>query len=271
MRSAFVPLDAEPGKARFRILTRVSDDKLRSIPQQAKDCMEYAAAHGAAVDGIYNLGEHSGFSMTENAVYRQLLEDAKEGRFDGLVVRDTSRLGRDYWEKLGTLRDLRAAKVEFHVVEDGGKFDFDDRLQKVKSWASTWADEEKKKEEIRKSIRATDAIRDMKFPTTKPPFGYDTARDAKMGRRVWKQNKDADKVRVIFQRAAANPNLNRMALARELGLVEYQVGRIIQNRAYTGGFSWKGAFTKCDPAIVPPIVDDTTFGLAQRDSKTKPS
>src|SRR5438876_466200 len=93
-------------------------------------------------DRIYNLGEHSGFAMTESPVYQRMLAEARAGEFAGLVARDSSRLGRDYWEKLGTLRDLRAAKVELHVLEDGGRFDFEDRMQKVKSWASTWSDDE---------------------------------------------------------------------------------------------------------------------------------
>jgi DNA invertase Pin-like site-specific DNA recombinase len=263
-RPAFIDVPGASGAARrFRILTRVSDDKLRSIPQQVKECAEYATTQGAVVDGIYNVGEHSGFSMSESAIYRKLLDDAKAGAFHGLVVRDTSRLGRDYWEKLGTLRDLRAAKVEFHVVEDGGKFDFDDRLSKVKSWASTWADEEKKKEEIRKAVRATDALRDAALPTTKPPYGYRSARDPKLGRKVWRETSDAATVRALFDAVATGQHEGLTALAAKHRLSYYQLDRILANRAYTGGFNWRGAFVKCAPEVVPPLVDDATFERAQ--------
>lgn len=251
------------GAKRFRVLARVSDDKLRSIPQQVSECIAYAQQQGGAVDRVYNVGEWSGFSMSESPVYRQLLDDAKAGAFQALVVRDTSRLGRDYWEKLGTLRDLRAAKVEFHVVEDGGRFDFDDRLSKVKSWASTWADEEKKKEEIRKSMRATAARRDMGFPTVQPPMGYRVVRDAQLGRKVWRPDADAEKVRALFAAAAARPDAPTAALAREAGMEPKQAARALANRAYTGGFTWDGAFRKCDPAVVPPLVDDATFEAVQ--------
>src|SRR5437764_13266908 len=83
---AVIAIPVPEGARRFRILTRVSDDKLRSIPQQVQDCAAYVEAQGGAVDGIYNIGEHSGFSMTESAVYRQLLDDARAGRFHALVV-----------------------------------------------------------------------------------------------------------------------------------------------------------------------------------------
>lgn len=238
---------------------RVSDDKLRSIPQQARECMAYATQQGAQVDALYNVGEHSGFSMSESPIYRQLLDDARERRFQGLVIRDSSRLGRDYWEKLGTLRDLRAAGVELHVLEDGGKFDFDDRLSKVKSWASTWADEEKKREEIRKSQRATAALRERALPTTEPPLGYHSVKDPAIGRRVWRPTKDAATVRALFDAVAADPRTNLSALGRAHGLAPDRVRRILANRAYTGGFTWDGAFRRCDPAVVPPLVDDELF------------
>jgi DNA invertase Pin-like site-specific DNA recombinase len=261
-----VELAAPEGSKRFRILSRVSDDKLRSIPLQVADCEAYVDGLGDTrnvVDGLYNLGEHSGFSMQESEVYRRLLQDAKEGKFHALVVRDTSRLGRDYWEKLGTLRDLRAAGVEFHVVEDGGRFDFEDRLNKVKSWASTWADEEKKKEEIRKSMRATEARRGMGFPTVQPPLGYRVAKDAALGRKVWRPDADAPRVRALFEARLARPDESLAALAREVGLERKQAERAIANRAYTGGFVWNGVFQACDPAVVPPLVSQEIFDSVQ--------
>lgn len=265
---AFIEIPVEGEAKRFRILARVSDDKLRSIPQQVKECGEYALSQGAVVDGIYNVGEHSGFSMSESSVYQQALADAKAKRYHGLVVRDTSRLGRDYWEKLGTLRDLRAAKVELHVLEDGGRFDFDDRMSKVKSWASTWADEQKKSEEIRKAIRATDAVREAGLPTTTPPFGFELVRDARAGRRVWRADeRDAAVVRAIFEAVASGEHAGLTALGRAHGLTYYQVDRLLSNRAYTGGFTWKGKFTKAAPEVIEPLVSEELFERAARARK----
>lgn len=256
---------AVPGGAlRFRILTRVSDDKLRSIPQQVRDCEDYVStlARGIVVDGLYNLGEHSGFSMTESAVYRQMLDDAKSGKFQGLVVRDTSRLGRDYWEKLGTLRDLRGAKLEFHVVEDGGQFDFEDRLSKVKSWASTWADEEKKLEEIRKAVRATENVRERGFPTVLPPFGYKLEWDARVGRDVWRPHPtESPIVQDCFARVAAGERL--ADVQKRHGLTYAQVDRMLRNPSYLGGYVWKGELRRCAPEIVPPLVDQPLFDAAR--------
>ena len=263
-KPAIVLRDAAAATLRFRILTRVSDDKLRSIPQQIADCAAYveSLARDIAIDGLYNLGEHSGFSMTESEVYRRMLEDARVGAFHGLVVRDTSRLGRDYWEKLGTLRDLRSAKVELHVVEDGGRFDFEDRLSKVKSWASTWADEEKKKEEIRKAVRATDALRKKGFPTVRPPYGYRLAYDERIGRDVWREDaREAHVVRDCFARIAAGQRMADVQAAH--GLTYAQLDRMLRNPSYLGGYVWKGELRRCAPEIVPAIVDEGTWERAQ--------
>lgn len=249
---------------RFRILTRISDDKLRSIPQQIADCADYVESlgRGAVVDGLYNLGEHSGFSMTQSEVYQRLLVDAKAGRFHALVARDTSRMGRDYWEKFGFLRDLREAKIEFHVVEDGGRFDFEDRLAKVKSWASTWADEEKKKEEIRKAVRAHESVREAGFPTTKPPFGYRLARDQDTGRKVWRvDEREGAIVRACFADFAEGARL--ADLQREHDLTYFALDRLLRNRCYLGGYMWKGELRPCAPEVVPPLVDEATFERVQ--------
>src|SRR5438067_6926357 len=124
------------GSKLYRVLARISDDKLLSIPQQVRECVRYAwgedvagarrqdaATVGGVVDRVYSLGEHSGFKIDQSPIMAQLMQDAEEGGFDALVTRDGARLGRDYWEKMGTIRDLRRAKGELHVIEYGGFFD----------------------------------------------------------------------------------------------------------------------------------------------------
>jgi DNA invertase Pin-like site-specific DNA recombinase len=253
-------------------LARISDDRLSSIPQQIADCREYVAKMGAAVDRVYNLGEHSGFAMTESSVYQRMLAEARAGEFTGLVARDSSRLGRDYWEKLGTLRDLRAAKVELHILEDGGRFDFEDRMQKVKSWASTWSDDERKREEIRKSGRATQSRRDMGLPTVTPPFGYKSVKDTAGSRKVWRPDSKAPIVLAAFEAIAGGETL--ADVQRRHHLTYSQLDRMLRNRAYTGGFVWQGKFQACDASVVPPIVSDELFErarIARGISKSKPS
>jgi DNA invertase Pin-like site-specific DNA recombinase len=276
------PEEREAFRARgskvYRVLARISDDKLLSIPQQVRECVRYAWGEevaggvrrtdhetiGGVVDRVYSLGEHSGFKIDESPIMAQLMEDAEKGDFDALVTRDGARLGRDYWEKMGTIRDLRRAKVELHVLEDGGYFDYEDSLNKVKSFANTWGDEGKKLEEIRKSMRATEAIRSAHFPTTSLPFGYEPALDPVSRRKIWRPTAEAAIVRSIFQSLLEEPYEEFSALSRRHGISRQLLRKIVRNRAYTGGFNWKGTFVRAEGHVIPPLVDEGTFDEVQR-------
>lgn len=256
----------------FRILTRVSDDKLMSIPQQVRECIAYAEGREVAgvrrpdadargiVDRVYNFGEQSGFTLFQSPLFQGLLRDAQTGGFDGFVARDSSRLGRDYWDKFATLGLLRRSGRELHVLEDGGRFDWEDDTTKVRSWADTWSDSKKKMEEIRKSMRSTDQLRAEGFPTTSVPFGYEPAWHPSVKRRVWRPSPDAPRVVALFERAAALPAPVPFAdLGREQGLSKQLVAKILRNRAYTGGYTWRGEFRRAAPDVVPPLVPEDLF------------
>ena len=265
------------GSRVFRVLVRISDDKLLSIPQQVKECVRYAWGDevagvarpdgmevGGIVDRIYSLGEHSGFKIDQSPVMQRVLREAEAGQFDALVCRDGARLGRDYWEKMGTIRDLRRARVELHILEDGGYFDYEDSMKKVQSFANTWGDEGKKLEEIRKSMRATQAIRDARFPTTSLPFGYEPSIDPVSRRKVWRATPEAAIVRSVFQSMKEEPWEEFSALSRRHGISRQLLRKILRNRAYTGGFNWKGEFVRAEPHVIPPLVDEATFEEVQR-------
>jgi len=261
----------------FRVLARVSDDKLLSIPQQVKECVRYvwgdavagtrradADAVGGVVDRVYSLGEHSGFKIDQSPVMRRVLQEAEGHDFDALVARDGARLGRDYWEKMGTIRDLRRAKVELHIIEDGGFFDYEDSMSKVRSFANTWGDEGKKLEEIRKSMRATQAIRDARFPTTSLPFGYEPAVDPISRRKIWRPTPEAEIVRSVFRSIREEPYEEFSSLSRRHGISRQLLRKILRNRAYTGGFNWKGQFVRCETHVIPPLIEEPAFEEVQR-------
>lgn len=275
------PEEREAFRARgsriYRVLVRISDDKLLSIPQQVRECVRYAWGEevagarrqdaetvGGVVDRVYSLGEHSGFKIDQSPVMAQVMEDAGGKEFDALVTRDGARLGRDYWEKMGTIRDLRRAQVELHVIEDGGYFDYEDSMNKVKSFANTWGDEGKKLEEIRKSMRATEAIRNAHFPTTSLPFGYEPGVDPVSRRKVWRQTPEAAIVRSIFQSLLEEPYEEFSALSRRHGVSRQLLRKIVRNRAYTGGFNWKGKFVKAESHVIPPIIEEPLYEEVQR-------
>lgn len=261
----------------FRVLARISDDKLLSIADQVKECVRYAWGDavggvrradadtvGGVVDRVYSLGEHSGFKIDQSPVMRQVLTEAESHVYDALVARDGARLGRDYWEKMGTIRDFRRAKVELHILEDGGFFDYEDSLNKVKSFANTWGDEGKKLEEIRKSMRATQAIRDARFPTTSLPYGYEPSIDPVSRRKIWVPTPQAEIVRSVFRSIIEEPYEEFSSLSRRHGVSRQLLRKILRNRAYTGGFNWKGQFVRAEAHVIPPLVDEAVFEEVQK-------
>ncbi|MHB8585015.1 MAG: recombinase family protein [Thermoplasmatota archaeon] len=276
------PSDAARERAQgskvYRVLTRVSDDKLLSIPQQIRECCAYASGEPVAgtrrpdsekpgiVDRVYNFGEQSGFTLFESPLFQTLLRDAQGTDFDAFICRDSSRLGRDYWDKFATLGLLRRSGKELHILEDGGQFDWDDDMTKVRSWADTWSDSKKKMEEIRKSLRATERLREEGFPTTSVPFGYEGAWHPMMKRRVWKPSADAEKVRAIFERAARTPTSTAIPLTQiafEVGVPKQLAWKILRNPVYTGGFRWHGELVRAAPDVVPPLISTDLFARVQ--------
>lgn len=102
-----------------RIYARLSDRSNRSIEGQIEDCHAYADRQGFEVDHVYNEGEQESGWDDSRAEYTQMLDDAENGEFDALIVRDGSRFGRDKRERIRRFFDLDEWGVELHTVSRG--------------------------------------------------------------------------------------------------------------------------------------------------------
>ncbi|UWG47440.1 Site-specific recombinase, DNA invertase Pin-like protein [Halanaeroarchaeum sp. HSR-CO] len=100
---------------------RLSQKSESSIRNQIDDIENYCEQHvDLELDYIYNEGQNASGWDASRKWYQQMLDDAKAGKFDVLVVAHGSRLGRDKLERLDRFTDL-ANKwgVEFHTVKRG--------------------------------------------------------------------------------------------------------------------------------------------------------
>jgi len=102
-----------------RIYARLSDRSDRSIDSQIEDCREYCKWKGYAVDHVYNEGQGQSGWDNDRDEYNQMLDDARNGDFDILVVRRGSRTGRDKRERIRRLFDLDEWGVEIHTAKRG--------------------------------------------------------------------------------------------------------------------------------------------------------
>ena len=74
-------------------------------------------------DALVQVYEDVGISGTQSRANRpaldQMLRDAKDGKFDKVVVYDLSRLGRSMSNLISTLQDLDQAGVDIHLLKNG--------------------------------------------------------------------------------------------------------------------------------------------------------
>ena len=74
-------------------------------------------------DALVQVYEDVGISGTQSRTNRpaldQMLRDAKDGKFDKVVVYDLSRLGRSMSNLISTLQDLDQAGVDIHLLKNG--------------------------------------------------------------------------------------------------------------------------------------------------------
>ena len=92
------PLHKPLGKTGLYLRLSRDDEKegeSLSIENQRAILREYAEKNGGTIVGEYTDDGWSGTNFERPAVKR-LLEDAKEGKIDTVVVKDLSRVGRNY-------------------------------------------------------------------------------------------------------------------------------------------------------------------------------
>lgn len=99
--------------------TRVSQLSDTSIQKQMQLIKAYAERNNIKLKKIYNDGEQASGWDESRSAYQQMLDDAKAGKFECLVVKKGDRLGRDKKERLRTFLNLSDWGVEFHTVRQG--------------------------------------------------------------------------------------------------------------------------------------------------------
>ena len=98
---------------------RVSTDKeeqLESLANQQEFFEKFAARNNHELVKIYSDEGISGKQMKNRKEFLQLLEDAKLGLFDMVVVKDISRFARNTVDFLISIRELKALNVEVQFV-----------------------------------------------------------------------------------------------------------------------------------------------------------
>lgn len=143
-----------------------------SIPRQKEEIREYAETKGFELIEIYDEGAgESGFDpRDERTQYSQLMKDAEAGEFDGIVVADGSRLGRDKKERLRAFLELDEWGIELHSALHGfiDSSDPDDFLMEVFRAVS---DDRVVREQVMKARREVQKRKDAGYYQGRPKRG----------------------------------------------------------------------------------------------------
>ncbi len=94
---------------------RVSTDKedqLNSLEAQKKFFEEYTNKNGYKLLKIYSDEGISGTKIKKRESFQKLMEDAKKGLFNIVIVKDISRFARNTVDFLQSIRQLKALGIE---------------------------------------------------------------------------------------------------------------------------------------------------------------
>lgn len=87
-------------------------NQLESLSNQKEFFVGYAKAHNHELIQIYADEGISGKQMKNRTEFLKMLEDAKEGKFDAIVVKDISRFSRNTLDFLIAIRTLKSIGVD---------------------------------------------------------------------------------------------------------------------------------------------------------------
>lgn len=152
--------------------TRLSQQSDVSIERQKEIIHEYAEEKDLNIDRIYNEGERSSGFDASREQYQEMLSDAEDGEFSVLVVRDGSRIGRDFMERLDVFGDLNNKwGVEFHTSKHG-YVDPDEPMTVLQEVFRAATDDTSKREEIRKAREEVERRLENGYWQGRPPYGF---------------------------------------------------------------------------------------------------
>ncbi|MFZ5451849.1 MAG: recombinase family protein [Thermodesulfobacteriota bacterium] len=101
-----------------RVSTTAQAEEGESLATQREKITTFCRAHGYELTRIYADEGISGASTKKRPEFLQLLQDAKEGRFDCLVICDLSRFGRNATELLNNYDRLEGHKVKLVFLKE---------------------------------------------------------------------------------------------------------------------------------------------------------
>ena len=246
------------------IYTRLSSErkeewreKSSSIETQVLCCKEYALKENIKVVNIYTDYEYSGTNF-ERPQFQEMMQDIRERRINCIIIRDLSRLGREYLE-MGRLIDKVFPFLGVRFISVNDKVDTVKDLDSKKSFEVTLKNivNDMYAKDISVKIKTSkhNRARNGYFIGSVPPYGYKVVK-LKEGQKLEVDEKVRSIVEEMFRLTLEGKSQYEVAkhfntMGYATGMVYYKTGRIyrrdgdpqwnkgtiskmLTNKAYTG-------------------------------------
>lgn len=246
------------------IYTRLSSErkeewreKSSSIETQVLCCKEYALKENIKVVNIYTDYEYSGTNF-ERPQFQEMMQDIRERRINCIIIRDLSRLGREYLE-MGRLIDKVFPFLGVRFISVNDKVDTVKDLDSKKSFEVTLKNivNDMYAKDISVKIKTSkhNRARNGYFIGSVPPYGYKVVK-LKEGQKLEVDENVRFIIEEMFRLTLEGKSQYEVAKhfntkGYATGMVYYKTGRIyrqdgdpqwnkstiskmLTNRAYTG-------------------------------------
>jgi len=220
---------------------RVSTDKedqINSLDAQREYFRTYMEESGYELVQIYADEGITGTKKRSRKAFLQMLEDAKNGRFDVLFVKDISRFARNTLDSLESVRLLKSLNINIVFVNNQGILETGSEL--MFTIMSAMAQEESVNTSKRVKFGKRQNMQNGKVPNL--VFGYDKEAGELFNLHI--NEEEARTVKRIFERYVYDgdgclsiaKDLNSQGSRTKRGCLWTQnaVTRIIKNRIYIG-------------------------------------
>jgi site-specific DNA recombinase len=247
----------ENNNIRIAFYARVSTDEQAKdgfwIDYQLSDMtgmMQYRSQHHNWIHDMAweYIDNPASWADLNRRAYKQMMQDAKDGKFDIIAVWKIDRLSRNLSHLLSTFEILQSYKVWFFSLKEN--IDFSGPIGKL-TFQIFWALAEFERETIKMRTREgkNASARRGNYVINSAPFGYEkikTTGSITKGLRILEE--EAEWVRRIFAECNAWTSLN--------GIAEI----LNQNKVYKGMWSIRKAKnTKWYGTKIRDILEDTTY------------
>jgi site-specific DNA recombinase len=256
-----------------------SDEKQAlSIESQVKEMLQIAEREGLDVVDIRR-ESHSAKDSGQRTVYKEILEDIRRGRFNGILTWAPDRLSRNAGD-LGSIVDLMDQKLLLEIRTYGQYF----RNSPNEKFLLMILCSQAKLENDNKSINVKRGLRtrcEMGLRPGQPPVGYLNERHMDRKCQAIVDPERAPIIRKMFEKVAYEKwsgrkiynwlkfDINFKSVTGNKGLTLGNIYLILQNPFYYGVFEYPIKSGNFYTGKHTPIITKELFDLAQQQIKSQ--